>query len=89
MKVYKNPYVSYDSYYVKTGKTPSRVKFGAAASKCYCVHNRNGKWEVERVKYYDGAVKKEFSLVAENRVSIDKIIEEAVKGAVLNLIGEW
>lgn len=89
MKIYKNPYVSYDSYYVKTGKAPSHGKFEAAASKGYSIHNRNGKWEIERVRYYDGAVEKEFSLVAENRVSIDKVIEEAVKGAVLKLIGEW
>ena len=89
MKIYKNPYVSYDSYYVKTGKAHSYGKFEAAASKGYSIHNRNGKWEIERVRYYDGAVEKEFSLVAENRVSIDKVIEEAVKGAVLKLIGEW
>ena len=89
MKIYKNPYVSYDSYYVKTGKAPSLGKFEAAASKGYCVHNRNGNWEVEKVRIYDGALKNEFSLVAENRVSIDKVIEEAVKGAVLKLVGEW
>ena len=89
MKIYKNPYVSYDSYYVKTGKAPSLGKFEAAASKGYCIHNRNGKWEIEKVRIYDGALKNEFQLVAENRVSIDKVIEEAVKGAVLKLIGEW
>ena len=88
MKIYKNPYVAYDSYYVKTGKAPSLGKFEAAASKGYCIHNRNGMWEIERVRIYDGALKNEFSVVAENRVSIDKVIEEAVKGAVLKLIGE-
>ena len=89
MKIYKNPYVSYDSYYVKTGKAPSLGKFEAAASKGYYIHNRNGKWEIEKVRIYDSALKNEFQLVAENRVSIDKVIEEAVKGAVLKLIGEW
>ena len=89
MKIYKNPYVSYDSYYVKTGKAPSLGKFEAAASKGYCIHNRNGKWEIEKVRIYDGVLKNEFSVVAENRVSIDKVIEEAVKGAVLKLVREW
>ena len=88
MKIYKNPYVSYDSYYVKTGKAPSYGKFEFAASKGYYIHNRNGNWEIEKVRAYDGAIKNEFSLVAENRVSIDKVIEEAVLGAVLKLIGE-
>ena len=89
MKIYKNPYVSYDSYYVKTGKAPSLGKFEAAASKGYCIHNRTGKWEIGKARIYDSALKNEFQLVAENRVSIDKVIEEAVLGAVLNLIGEW
>ena len=89
MKIYKNPYVSYDSYFVKTGKAPSLGKFEAAASKGYCVHNRNGNWEIEKVRVYDGAIKNEFPLIAENRVSIDKVIEEAVLGAVLKLVGEW
>ena len=89
MKIYKNPFVSYDSYYVKTGKAPSLGKFEAAASMCYCIHNRNGKWEVDKVRIYDGALKNEFSVVAENKVSIDKVIEDAVKGTVLKLIGEW
>ena len=88
MKIYKNPYVSYDSYFVKIGKA-STGKMEGKASNCYYVHNRNGNWEIDKAKCYDSALKNEFKLVAENRVSIDKIIEEAVKGAVLKLIGEW
>ena len=89
MKVYKNPFVSYDSYFVKTGKAPSHGKFESAACKGYYIHNTNGNWEVEKARCYEGAIKKEFQLVAENRVSIDKVIEEAVKAAVLKLIGKW
>lgn len=88
MKIYKNPYVSYDSYFVKTGKAPTR-KMEAAASKGYEVSNMNGKWEVRRVTYYDRSLRDEHPVVAENRVSIDRVIEEAVLGAVLNMIGEW
>ena len=87
MKIYKNPYVSYDSYFVKTGKASTR-KMEAAASKGYEIHNMNGGWEIRKVEYYDHHVKVDHPLVAENRVSIDTIIEEAVKGAVLKLIGE-
>ena len=87
MKIYKNPYVTYDSYFVKTGKAPTR-KMEAPASKGYNIHNMNGKWEVDKVRIYDGALKNEFSLVAENRVSIDKVIEKAVLDAVLKLVGE-
>ena len=93
MKIYKNPYVSYDSYFVKTGKAPSHGKFEASASKGYEVHNMNGKWEVKKVAYYNSSLdqtsKDCHPIVAENRVSIDKVIEEAVLGAVLKLIGEW
>ena len=91
MKIYKNPYVSYDSYFVKTGKAPTR-KMEATASKGYEVHNMNGKWEVRKVAYYDCSLdqsrKDSHPIVVENRVSIDKIIEEAVLGAVLKLIEE-
>ena len=91
MKIYKNPFVSYDSYFVKTGKAPTR-KMEATASKGYEVHNMTGKWEVNKVAYYNSSLdqtrKDCHPIVAENRVSIDKVIEEAVLGAVLNLIGE-
>ena len=88
MKVYKNPNVSYDSYFVRTGKASTR-KMEASASKGYEIHNMNGNWEIQKVEYYDSAVKTQHPLVAENRTSIDSIIEEAVKAAVLKLIGEW
>ena len=90
MKIYKNPYVSYDSYFVKTGKAPSHGKFEASASKGYNIHNMNGKWEVSKVAYYDSALNQSLSgchpIVAENRVSIDKVIEQAVLDAVLGLL---
>lgn len=88
MKIYKNPFVSYDSYFVKTGKAPTR-KMEASASKGYEVHNMNGKWEIRKVEYYDYHVKTGHPLVAENRVAIESVIEEAVLGAVLRLVGEW
>ena len=87
MKIYKNPNVSYDSYFVRTGKAYTG-KMEATASKGYKIHNMNGKWEIQKVQYYDSTVRDKHPLVAETRVSIDKVIEEAVLGAVLKLIGE-
>ena len=88
MKIYKNPNVSYDSYFVRTGKAYTR-KMEASASKGYEIHNMNGNWEIQKVEYYDSTVRTQHPLVAENRTSIDSVIEEAVKAAVLKLIGEW
>ncbi len=88
MKIYKNPYVSYDSYFVKTGKAHTR-KMEATASKGYQIHNMNGKWEINKAQYYDHFLRDSHPVVAENRVAIDKVIEEAVLGAVLKLLGEW
>lgn len=87
MKIYKNPYVSYDSYFVKTGKAYTG-KMEASASKGYEVHNMNGNWEVCGVQYYDNTLRNELPVVAENRVAIQKIIDEAVMNAVLKLVGE-
>lgn len=61
----------------------------ASASKGFCIHNMNGTWEIREVQYYDSALRNEFPVVAENRVAIQKIIEEAVMGAVLKLVGEY
>ena len=88
MKIYKNPYVSYDSYFVKTGKALTR-KMEASASKGYEIHNMNGTWEIREAAYYDYHVQTGHPLVAENHVAVKSIIEEAVLGAVLKLVGEW
>lgn len=87
MKIYKNPYVPYDSYFVKTGKASTR-KMEATASKGYNIHNMNGTWEVSKATYYDCSLEADHPIVAENRVSIDKVIEKAVLDAVLKFIGE-
>ena len=89
MKIYKNPYVSYDSYFVKTGKAHT-LKYEATASKGYEVHNMNGKWEVNKVAYYNSSLdqtrKDCHPVVAENRVSIDKVIEKTILETVLGLV---
>ena len=86
MKVYKNPFVSNECYFVKTGKARTG-KMEATASKGYEVSFWNGKWEVREAQYYDFSLRNELPTVAENKVSIQSIIERAVLNAVLDLVG--
>lgn len=86
MKIYKNPFVSRESYFVKTGKART-AKFEASASKGYSIDFIDGKWKVCETAYYDFTLKKELPLIAENNVSIKSVIEMAILNAVLDLVG--
>ena len=85
MKIYKNPFVSRESYFVKTGKARTG-KAEASASKGYSVELIDGKWELREAVYYDFSLRDEFPLVAENKVSIQSVIEKAILNAVLDLV---
>ena len=87
MKVYKNPFVSRESYFVKTGKAHS-YKNEATKSKGYIVEFIDGKWEVREGCYYDFSLRSEMPVIAENTVSIKSVIDRAVVNAVLDLVGE-
>ena len=87
MKVYKNPFVSRESYFVKTGKAHS-YKMEASKSKGYIVEFIGGKWEVREGCYYDFSLKNEMPVIAENKVSIKSVIDRAVINAVLDLVSE-
>lgn len=87
MKVYKNPFVSRESYFVKTGAGHS-FKMEASKSKGYIIEFISGKWEVREGCYYDFSLKNEFPVIAENKVSIKSVIDRAVINAVLDLVGE-
>lgn len=86
MKIYKNPFVSHESYFVKTG-TAKSGKCEAAKSKGYSVEFVNGKWEVREAIYYNFSLKYELPLIAENNISIKSVIERAILNAVLDLVG--
>lgn len=86
MKVYKNPFVSRECYFVKTGKGHS-YKMEASKSKGYVVEFINGKWEVREGCYYDASLRNEMPIIAENKVSIKSVIERAILNAVLDLVG--
>ena len=85
MKIYKNPFVSRESYFVKTGKGHS-YKMEASKSKGYIVEFVDGKWEVREGCYYDCSLRNDMSVIAENNVSIKSVIERAIMNAVLNLV---
>lgn len=87
MKVYKNPFVSRESYFVKTGKAYS-YKNEASKSKEYIIEFISGKWEVRDGCYYDFYLKNELQVSAENTVSIKSVIDRAIVNAVLDLVGE-
>lgn len=84
MKIYKNPFVSRDSYFVKTGKAFTR-KNEATASTGYQVQFWDGKWEVKKAQYYDCTLR-EMPIIAENRVSIQSVVDNAILKAVLDLV---
>lgn len=87
MKVYKNPFVSHKSYFVKTGKARTG-RIEASASKGYIIEQIDSKWNVRTGVYYDFSLRKEMPVIAENRISIMGIIEKAVLDAVLDLVAE-
>ena len=87
MKVYKNQFVSRESYFVKTGAGHS-YKMEASKSKGYIVEFVGGKWEVREGCYYDFSLKNEMPVIAENNISIKSIIDRAIVNAVLDLIAE-
>lgn len=87
MKIYRNPFVSYPCYFVKTGAGWSG-RAEASKSKGYCVEQHDGKWTCRNGCYYDFTIKNELIPVAENKESIHKIIEKAVIDAVLALVSE-
>lgn len=81
MKIYKNPWVTRESYFVKTGAARS-AKMEAAKSTGYSVYFWDGKWKVRKATYYNKSLD-EMPVVCENRVSIQAVIGKAVIDAVL------
>lgn len=84
MKIYKNPSVSREMYFVKTGSGFSH-KNEAPKSNGYIIEIWDGKWNVRKGAFYDMDLNC-FPVVAENRVSIQKVIDNAILTAVLELV---
>lgn len=83
MKVYKNPWVTRESYFVKTGAS-SGAGYSSLAYG-YSIDYWNGKWEVRKAKYYLGSLA-DFPVVAENRISLQCCIDDAIKDAILSAV---
>ena len=86
MKIHKNPFVSRESYFVRTGPARSG-RAEASKSRGYSVEFINGKWEVRTAQYYDFFLRNELPVIAENKVSIKSVIDRAILNAVLDLVG--
>ena len=85
MKIYKNPWVSRESYFIKTGAARS-AKMEAAKSTGYSVDFWDGKWKVRKATYYNKSLD-EMPVVCENKVSIQAVIGKAVLDAVRGFAG--
>lgn len=76
MKVYKNPWVSHESYFVKTGVE-------GTTTTGYVVDFWNGKWIVEKDGYCTRDIKM-MPVVAENNIDLKDVIKDAILSAVHN-----
>ena len=83
MKIYKNPWVSGESYFIKTGPVKTG-KYEAAKIAGYIVEFWNGRWIVRKAQFYNRDIA-EMPIVAENKKSIASVIDKAILDAVLNL----
>lgn len=84
MKIYRNPGVKRECYFVKTGAGRS-AKWEAPKSNGYTVEFWDGKWKVSKEAYYDYTIA-EMPVVCENRVSIQSVIDKAILDAVLGIV---
>lgn len=84
MKIYKNPWVTRESYFVKTGAAKS-AKMEASKSSGYSIDFWDGKWKVRKATYYNNSLS-EMPVVCENRINIQAVIDKAILDAVLGFV---
>jgi hypothetical protein len=87
MKIYKNPWVTRESYFVKTGAVKS-AKMEAPKSAGYAIDFWDGKWNVRKAMYYNQSLA-EMPVIAENRASIQAVIDKAILDAVLGCVSSF
>lgn len=76
MKIYKNPWVSYESYFVKTGEE-------GIMTTGYSVELLNGIWIVVKAKYVTRDIKM-MPVAAENNIDLKDVFKDAILSAVHN-----
>lgn len=74
MKVYKNHWVSYESYFVKTGEE-------GIMTTGYSVELLNGIWIVVKTKYVTRDIKM-MPVAAENNIDLKDVFKNAILSAV-------
>ena len=86
MKIYQNPWVSRESYFVKTGAAKS-AKMEAKKSNGYSIEFWEGKWIVRRAVYYDRGLR-DMPVICETRCSLQSCIDKAILDTVLGFVEE-
>ncbi len=76
MKVYKSPWVSYESYFVKTGEE-------GIMTTGYSVELLNGIWIVVKTTYVTRDIKM-MPVAAENNIDLKDVFKDAILSAVHN-----
>ena len=84
MRIYKNPWVTRESYFVKTG-TAKSAKMEAEKSNGYSIDFWDGKWVVRKTAYYNESLS-EMPVICENRCSLQTRIDKAIVDTVLGLV---
>lgn len=74
MKIYKSPWVSYESYFVKTGEE-------GIMTTGYSVELLNGIWIVVKTKYATRDIKM-MPVAAENNIDLKDVFKDAILSAV-------
>jgi hypothetical protein len=74
MKIYKSPWVSYESYFVKTGEEGNMTTG-------YSVELLNGIWIVVKTKYVTRDIKM-MPVAAENNIDLKDVFKDAILSAV-------
>lgn len=76
MKIYKSPWVSYESYFVKTGEE-------GIMTTGYSVELLNGIWIVVKTKYVTRDIKM-MPVAAENNIDLKDVFKNAILSALHN-----
>lgn len=74
MKIYKSPWVSYESYFVKTGEE-------GIMTTGYSVELLNGIWIVVKAKYVTRDIKM-MPVAAENNIDLKDVFKDVILSAV-------
>lgn len=84
MKIYKNPWVRYDCYFLRTGNASS-AKMEASSSTGYDIFFRDGAWSIRKSRYYNRTLK-EMPVIAET-IPLEKIILNHVTDVINEATG--